>query len=144
MKRRNDELRSEIALYFKNKADFWLVMLFLLLNLIATVHKLNAMAHTYWMFVEVMYTICITLLLFLASSAIKVYRTKYSFVVLVCGILQFVRMFFLGEVEGALCPAMLASSGILGVAIAVSSYLKSRRYQAYLKIRKQLPKGGKE
>ncbi|WP_245587882.1 ABC transporter ATP-binding protein [Acholeplasma granularum] len=86
--------RPARMLYQPNKIGYYLMLIFIIANLVYTIQSLETMATTLFLGTDTMINIAILLAGFLASAKIKVYDKRWSYIAIGFALFQIVRMFW--------------------------------------------------
>src|SRR5690554_5550591 len=86
--------RPARMLYQPNKIGYYLMLIFIIANLVYTIQSLETMATTLFLGTDTMINIAILLAGFLASAKIKVYDKRWSYIAFGFALFQIVRMFW--------------------------------------------------
>lgn len=150
------QIKLDRMRYTKDKLSANLIIFAIILDCLyfISVYKSDVGSYYYtWVIgASVVYNLLFLLAAFLASEGVKSRKGGYTGMLLVIGIMQFVRMFYLPakahaavvEIAGASVQVMgngqyiytlvcLAASGICCVAAAITSYVNSKQLAQYMR-----------
>ncbi len=155
MAKRNDPVSTDRMRYIKNKFSSNLCYLALLFDVFFFVLLYRQDRSTYYYNIligaSIIYNLVFLLAGFLASEGVKTYNEKFSYVLIVLGVIQFIRIFIFPmrahsatiQVAGVdeivmstsvflRCVIYLAISGVCCIVSAVVGFQRSRTLKAYM------------
>lgn len=132
--------KADKLLYQENVAGANLVVVFVLLNMVFTIFNLRNMPVMYDIGIFVMYNILVSLVGFLASTKMRIYKKKWAYVGFVIALVQFFRITRIPDVyEAGLTMVLTVMVVISAVSMIAGSVITMRRstlkndYEASLK-----------